>query len=69
VEDRGGAGPENLDNVISYKKGKGGPTKRRSLPSEFWGKAVGALRNDETMAELAARLGFHPSMIKDWKRS
>ena len=44
--------------------------KRNRYSAEFKAKvALAALRNDETMAELAARFGIHPSMINSWKRS
>ena len=44
--------------------------KRNRYSAEFKAKvAVAALRNDETMAELAARFGIHPTMINSWKRS
>ena len=43
--------------------------KRNRYSAEFKAKvAVAALRNDETMAELAARFGIHPTMINSWKR-
>jgi transposase len=46
-------------------------SKKRNLYSaEFKAKvALAALRNDETMAELAARFGVHPTMINAWKRA
>ena len=38
--------------------------------AEFKAKvALAALRNDETMDELATRFGVHPTMINRWKRS
>jgi transposase len=44
--------------------------KRNRYSAEFKAKvALAALRNDETMAELAARFGVHPTMINAWKRS
>jgi len=44
--------------------------KRNRYSAEFKAKvALAALRNDETMAELAARFGVHPTMINNWKRS
>ena len=44
--------------------------KRNHYSAEFKAKvAVAALRNDETMAELATRFGVHPTMINAWKRS
>jgi transposase len=43
--------------------------KRNHYSAEFKAKvALAALRNDETMAELAARFGVHPTMINNWKR-
>jgi len=39
--------------------------KRNRYSAEFKAKvALAALRNDETMAELATRFGVHPTMIK-----
>ena len=44
--------------------------KRNRYSAEFKAKvALAALRNDETMAELAARFGIHPTMFNSWKRS
>ena len=44
--------------------------KRNRYSAEFKAKvALAALRNDETMAELATRFGLHPTMINNWKRS
>ena len=42
--------------------------KRRSYPAELKAKvAVEALREEATMAELAARYGVHPHLITNWK--
>ena len=44
------------------------PRKRRSYPAELKAKvAVEALREEATMAELAARYGVHPHLITNWK--
>jgi len=44
--------------------------KRNRYRAEFKAKvALAALRNDETVAELATRFGVHPTMINTWKRS
>lgn len=44
--------------------------KRKQYSPEFKAKvALAALRNEETVAELAARFGIHPTMINNWKRS
>ena len=46
-------------------------TKKRSKYSpEFKAKvALIALKEEETMSELAARFGVHPTMINNWKRA
>lgn len=44
--------------------------QRKKYSSEFKAKvALAALKNDETVAELAARFGVHPTMIHTWKRT
>ncbi len=44
--------------------------KRRQYSSEFKAKvALSALRNEQTIAELAARYEIHPTMINSWKRN
>jgi len=44
--------------------------KRKRYNPEFKAKvALAALKNEETMSELAARFGVHPTMIAGWKRA
>ncbi len=44
--------------------------KRTQYKPEFKAKvALAAWRNDETLAELSARFGIHPTMISNWKRA
>ena len=43
--------------------------KRRKYPAELKAKvALEALREESTMAELAARYDVHPNLIASWKR-
>jgi transposase-like protein len=46
-------------------------TKRRNrYTPEFKAKvALAALKNEETVSELASRFGVHPTMINTWKRT
>jgi len=45
------------------------PRKRRSFPAELKAKiALEALREEATMAELAARYDVHPNLIANWKK-
>ena len=45
------------------------PRKRRSYPAELKAKvALEALREEATMAELAARYEVHPTLITNWKK-
>lgn len=44
--------------------------KRKKYNPEFKAKvALAAIKNEETVSELAARFGIHPTMIHNWKRS
>lgn len=44
--------------------------KRKQYSSEFKAKvALAALKDDETVAQLAARYEVHPTMIHTWKRN
>jgi transposase len=44
--------------------------KRNKYSVEFKAKvALVALKEEETMSELAARFGVHPTMINNWKRT
>jgi transposase-like protein len=44
--------------------------KRKRYAPAFKAKvALAALKNEETIAELAQRFGLHPSMITSWKRA
>ena len=46
------------------------PRKRRSYPAELKAKvALEALREEATMAELAARYDVHPNLIAHWKKA
>lgn len=43
--------------------------KRIQYSSEFKAKvALAAIRGDETIPQLAARYGIHPTQINSWKR-
>lgn len=45
------------------------PRKRRKYPPELKAKvALEALREESTMAELAARYDVHPNLIANWKK-
>ncbi len=44
--------------------------KRKQYSPEFKAKvALAALKNEQTVAELAARYEIHPTMINTWKRN
>jgi transposase len=44
--------------------------KRNKHSAEFKAKvALAALKNEETISELAARFGVHPTMINNWRRA
>ena len=44
--------------------------KRKRYNPEFKAKvALAAIKNEETMSELTARFGVHPTMITSWKRT
>ena len=44
--------------------------KRKNYSPQFKAKvALAALKNDEPIAELAARFEVHPTMINNWKRA
>lgn len=45
-------------------------SKRRQHGPEFKAKvALAALKNEETVSELAARFEVHPTMINKWKQA
>ena len=45
------------------------PRRRRKYPPELKARvALEALREESTMAELAARYDVHPNLIANWKR-
>jgi transposase len=45
------------------------PRKRRKYPPDLKAKvALEALREESTMAELAARYDVHPNLIANWKK-
>ena len=42
--------------------------KRKQYSPEFKAKvALAAIKNEETIAELARRFAVHPTMINNWK--
>ena len=44
--------------------------KRNRYTPQFKAKvALAALKNEETISELASRFGVHPTMINNWKRA
>ena len=44
--------------------------KRRQYSPSFKAKvALAAIKNEETVAELAARFKIHPTLINNWKRA
>ena len=44
--------------------------KRKQYSPEFKAKvALAALKNEKTVAELAAQYEIHPTMINTWKRN
>ncbi len=44
--------------------------KRKKYSPKFKANvALAAIKNEETVSELASRFGIHPTMIHNWKRS
>ena len=44
--------------------------KRNKYSAEFKAKvALAALKEEQSVSELAARFGVHPTMISNWKRA
>lgn len=43
--------------------------KRKSFPSEFKAKvAIAALKGQQTVNEIGAEFGVHPSQVNNWKK-
>ncbi len=43
--------------------------QRRHFSAEFKAKvALGAVREQKTLNELASEYGLHPNLVRDWKR-
>lgn len=59
-----------LSSISTDKKEKEMSVKRKQYKSEFKAKvALMALKNEETVAELAKRYEIHPTMIHEWKKT
>ncbi len=47
-----------------------GKNKRRNFSSDFKAKvAIEAIKEKQTLSELAAKYELHPTQISDWKKS
>ena len=65
-----GIGTACEGGIQTQEKESGMPRKRRSYPAELKAKvALEALREEATMAELAARYDVHPNLIANWKKT
>ncbi len=43
--------------------------KRKTHSTQFKAKvALTAIQNDETISQIASRLGAHPTMVSSWQR-
>ena len=66
--------PKNWTVVLALKDPLGKELtmskKRTQYPPEFKAKvALAALRNEQTIAELAGHYGVHPTVINQWKKA
>lgn len=63
-----------MDNKLRYCKiEKGGPNigkiRKQYSPSFKAKVALGGIKEEKTIAELASRYGVHPTQIKRWKKT
>ena len=63
-----------MDNKLRYCKiEKGGPNigkiRKQYSPSFKAKVALGGIKEEKTIAELASRYGFHPTQIERWKKT
>jgi hypothetical protein len=52
------------------EKGEWNEKPEKTVQSWMWGKSrISRIENEETVAEVSKRLGVHPTIINNWKKS